>query len=156
MWAMFESLLEEVRSPRPGSRAMVSALMNESLVHVFRRLCASAECQLPWIEALEDPQLKEAVKAMLENPAAPHTVASLARLCHMSRSAFARHFRESFGRPPMEYLRGIRLRNAARLLSREPRQPIATVARRVGFGSRSQFSRAFKELFNASPSGFGV
>lgn len=155
MGALFQTLLGEVRSARPGTRAMVSALMDELLVHVVRRLSLDTRGPMPWLEALNAPDLRPAVSAMLRKPAARHTVASLATLCHMGRSTFARRFSESFGHPPMVYLRGIRLRHAALLLRRDPRTPVARLARHVGFESRSQFSRAFKERFNVSPSEYG-
>jgi AraC-like DNA-binding protein len=154
--ALFRRMLEEIQSSRPGFRAMATALMNESLIHVFRRLCTAADCSLPWLLGLEDPDLRRALDAMLEHPERPHTVGTLADLCYMSRATFARRFREAFGRPPMEYLRGIRLRKAAVLLRRDPSAPVGSVASRVGFRSRSQFSRAFKEYFDRSPSDFAV
>ncbi len=154
MGAIFDALLAEVHTPRAGSRALVSGLMTQSLVHVFRRLCAHAECELPWLHALEDPALKPALEAMLERPDRAYTVEMLAKLCYMSRSVFARRFRDRLGHTPLEYLRAIRLRSAARLLRRDPPLPVGIVASRVGFESRSQFSRAFKKYFQRSPTQF--
>jgi AraC-like DNA-binding protein len=154
MRVVFDRLLEEVASSGPGSRAMTTALMSESLIYVLRRLCTHSDCALPWLQALEDPDLAKAVEAMVERPEQPHTLATLARLCFMSRSAFARRFREAFGQTPMEYLRGVRLRAAARLLRQSPPMPVHTVAMRVGFRSRSQFSRAFRDRFGRSPAEF--
>lgn len=151
---VFDRLLEEVSSAGPGSRAMMTALMSESLIYVLRRLCTSSDCALPWLLALEDPDLGKAVEAMVERPEQPHTLTSLAKLCFLSRSVFARRFREAFGQTPMEYLRGVRLRAAARLLRQSPPVPVYTVAARVGFRSRSQFSRAFKNRFGHSPTEF--
>jgi len=50
---LVQRLLEEVRSERPGSRAMATALMNESLIHVFRRLCKrrTPTAWRPWARA---------------------------------------------------------------------------------------------------------
>ncbi len=110
MGALFEAMLAEIRSPRPGTQALVSALMDGFLVHVFRRLGIDHGAHVPWLEALAAPELEPALNAMLETPGHPHTVATLADLCHMSRSNFARRFKTSVGRPPMEYLRTIRLR----------------------------------------------
>jgi len=152
MRATFDAMLEEARSPRPGARALTSALMRECMIRVFRELCDQDECSVSWLRALDDPALAPAVEAMLEHPENPHTVESLASKAYMSRSAFARRFRDSFGRPPHEYLRGIRLRHAAKLLKKTPHLPVLTVATRSGFSSRSQFSRAFRDSFGCSPS----
>ena len=129
MKAAFKAIREEASGDRPGSGAMTSAIMKECLVRVFRQLCAQDDCQVSWMRALEDPTLAPTVEAMLRHPDRPHSVASLAAIAYMSRSAFARRFREAFGRPPLQYLREVRLRHAARLLTRTPHLPVATVAR---------------------------
>jgi hypothetical protein len=66
------------------------------------------------------------------------------------RSAFAEHFRQSFGRTPMDYLRDVRLRRGAQLLQ-VSQLSVDGVASKVGFASRSHFSRSFKEQFGCSP-----
>jgi len=147
-------MLEEAAAARPGSRAMTSALMRECLVRVFRVLCLHDECSASWLRALDDPELAPVLETMLKRPADPHSVESLARKAFMSRSAFARRFKESLGQPPLEYLRGIRLRHAAQLLRRSPPLPIPTVAEQSGFSSRSQFSRAFRRHFGHPPTEF--
>jgi AraC-like DNA-binding protein len=154
MKATFRSMLEEVRAGRPGAKAMTTALMRECLVRVFRQLCIHEDCRVSWLTALNDPSLAPVLEAMLTHPDQPHSVASLAATAFMSRSSFARRFRDSFGVPPLEYLRGVRLRHAAQLLSQSPPLSVATVARRSGFSSRSQFSRAFRDHFGQPPSDF--
>lgn len=154
MRATFKAMLEEVRSGRPGAKAMTSTLMRECLIRVLRAVCDHEECTVSWLRALEDPSLAPAVEAMLSRPHDPHSVANLAARVYMSRSAFARRFKESFDQPPLEFLRGVRLRHAATLLKKTPPLPVATVARRSGFASRSHFSRRFRELFGYSPTEF--
>ncbi len=154
MKSIFDSMLQEARSGRAGSRVMTSTLMHECLIRVFRELCGHDQYTVSWLDALDDPALAPVVEAMLEHPEDRHTVESLAARAFMSRSVFAKRFRESFGHPPLEYLRGIRLRHAAKLLKSSPPLPVPTVARRSGFSSRSQFSRAFRAYFGRSPSEF--
>ena len=149
----FDRLLDESHRREPGSRAMLRALMNECLVLVFRRLCDSPECTLPWLLALEDPRMTSVLREVLDDPGKPHSVESLAATAAMSRSAFARAFTDSFGQPPMAYVKMVRLRKAADLLRRTD-LTIAAAARRVGYASRSHFSRAFSEVFGTSPSAF--
>jgi AraC-like DNA-binding protein len=150
----FDAMLQEVNGGRPGARTMTSTLMRECLIRVFRVLCLSEECSVSWLRALDDPALSPVLEAMLSRPADPHTVESLARKAFMSRSAFARRFKTSLGKPPLEYLRGVRLRHAAQLLKKSPPLAIPTVAERSGFASRSQFSRAFRNEFGLSPAAF--
>ena len=71
----------------------------------------------------------------------------------MSRSVFARRFHECFDRTPMDYLRDVRLRRAARLLHRADLS-VNDVASKVGFASRSHFSRAFRDHFGCAPADF--
>jgi AraC family transcriptional activator of mtrCDE len=154
MRSTFEALLGEQRNGGPGAGVMMSALMNECLVQVFRRLCAHPGCELPWLVALEHPGLARVVDVVLAHPEQPHTVQSLAALAYMSRSAFAKRFRDSFGRTPMDYVRDVRLRRGAQLLRRDLRLSVDAIASRVGFQSRSQFSHAFHETFGCSPKEF--
>ena len=71
----------------------------------------------------------------------------------MSRSAFADEFSAHFERTPMRFLRDVRLQRAASML-RTTDAPVAAVAHRVGFASRSHFSRAFSDHFGVPPSDF--
>ncbi|MDX1621951.1 MAG: helix-turn-helix transcriptional regulator, partial [Nitriliruptorales bacterium] len=149
----FDRLLLESRRHEPGARAMLKALMNECLVMVFRELCDSPDCTLPWLSALENPSMAAVLREVLADPGEPHSVESLADTAAMSRSAFAREFRGSFGQSPMAYVRMVRLRTAADLLSTTD-LTISAAARRVGYSSRSHFSRAFTEAFGQPPSEF--
>ncbi len=149
----FRQLLDELGAPGPGTRALAETLMKQCLIVLLRRHVESGRCRAPWLVALEHPRLGRAVSAMFERPAAPHTLEGLAEAAGMSRAAFAERFRKSFGRSPMAFLRELRLCRAARLLA-ETALPVKSVAGRVGFASRSHFSRAFKARFGTDPAGY--
>jgi len=149
----FELLLGELSAPQPGSDMLVRALMQQCLVLVLRRHCESGECRVPWLVALEDERLGRAVQAILDKPAAPHTVERLAYIAGMSRSAFADHFRAAFGRAPIDFLKEVRLHRAARLLAGGD-QPVKSVSAAVGYDSRSYFTRAFATYFGVSPAAY--
>ncbi len=150
---IFETLIEEYQQSGPASAAMMTALMNQCLIQVLRRLSQQANGALPWLSALEDPRLARVVETILNHPEQHHTLELLASVAHMSRSTFARHFEQCFGRTPMDYVRDVRLRRAAQLL-RLGGQSIDSVATKVGFASRSHFSRAFHDQFGCSPLDF--
>ena len=150
---VFERMLEEERRPSAASAVMISALMSEALILLFRRLSIDPEWPMPWLAALEDPRLAEPLSLMLEHPERDHSVESLAEAASMSRTAFAEAFRAHYDQGPMSYLRETRLRRAAGLL-RDTDLTVDEVASRVGYASRSQFSRAFSDRFGASPAAY--
>jgi AraC family transcriptional activator of mtrCDE len=71
----------------------------------------------------------------------------------MSRATFIRHFEKSFKRTPMDYLRDVRLRRAAQLLQVSS-LPVDSIAGKVGYASRSHFTKAFHNQFGVSPADF--
>lgn len=87
---------------------------------------------------------------MYNDPSAPHTLAGLADAANMSRSNFAGHFKAAFGRAPIDVLKEMRLRWAARLLLTTDRS-IKRIAGQVGYASRSYFTRAFTTAYDRSP-----
>jgi transcriptional regulator GlxA family with amidase domain len=93
------------------------------------------------------------VTAIVDRPAGPHTVASLAEVAGMSRSAFAKHFTKVYGRSPIDFVQAVRLRHAAHLL-RTTGLPVKVISSVVGYASRSHFSRAFRTFYEADPSTF--
>jgi AraC-like DNA-binding protein len=151
--AAFSSLLEEQARAEPGVRRMMSSYMTQVLVAVLRRLCEDGDCRLPWIATLDDGRLANAVARILEEPDAPHTLESLARAAGMSRSAFSARFSEVFRTSPIDFLRETRLRKAARLLVSTD-LTVEAVAAKVGFSSRSHFSRAFRTFAGIDPARF--
>lgn len=153
MRSTVEAVLDEQRNGGPGSAAMMSALLSQCLVLMFRRLSEHPGHGLAWLDALEDARLARVISTVLDRPERPHSLEALAELAGMSRSVFARRFHEGFGRTPMAYVREVRLRGGARLLS-QPELSVDAIAARVGFASRSHFSKAFSEQFGCSPTDF--
>jgi signal transduction histidine kinase/DNA-binding response OmpR family regulator/ligand-binding sensor domain-containing protein len=71
----------------------------------------------------------------------------------MSRSSLYRKIVSITGQKPTEFIRIIRLRQAAKLL-KEGRYSVLDVSYMVGFSSNSYFIKRFKELYGVSPSQF--
>jgi AraC-like DNA-binding protein len=77
-------------------------------------------------------------------------VAELAAEMGSSRSVFAERFLAVTGMTPHRYVTELRMRLAAQWIGRE-RQPIESVAFRLGYGSAAAFSRAFKRIHGYPP-----
>jgi transcriptional regulator GlxA family with amidase domain len=88
------------------------------------------------------------MEASLETPE-PRTL--LARRAGVSLRQLERLFRRHLGRSIQEHYRSLRLDRARHLL-RESSLPVLDVALATGFGSASQFSRAYRHAFGEPPS----
>ena len=100
--------------------------------------------------AFTHPQLHPALKAMLNKPEHPWTVAELANTANLSRSGFARHFREAIGCGPIDLLTEWRMHHARHLLHVEG-FCVPEVAERCGYRSEAAFARAFKRVIGYGP-----
>lgn len=103
-----------------------------------------------WVQALRDPRLGKAIVALHRDPGRNWTVAELAAEMGSSRSVFAERFLAVTGMTPVRYLTELRMRLAAQWIGRD-REPIETVAFRLGYGSLAAFSRAFKRIVGTPP-----
>ena len=148
---LFSVALQELRSPRLGSRAFVSALMKQILIVMLR----SQPDDESSILLRSGVRLAGAVAAHLENPGRNHTVDSLANSAGMSRSRFCEHFMAAYDVSPKSFVQTARLAAAARML-RGSDLPVKAIAATVGYSSRSHFTRAFQAKFGVDPSSFRV
>lgn len=149
----YRLMLDEIADPGLGSRALTGALMKACLVIVIRRFLDAQAGNPALIGSLSEPQLGTAIVAVLDNPAAAHSVASLADHARMSRATFARRFKDAFAMGPMEFVAKTRLHHAAELL-RSTKLPVKAIAASIGFSSRSHFSRAFQQAYGRDPTAF--
>lgn len=144
-------LSEEIVRDEPGQEVFLDRLLDLLLIAVVRRWFSRPEAEAPtWYVALADPVVGQALRMLHDDPAHPWSVATLAAKTGVSRAALARRFSELVGEPPMAYLTGWRLALAADLL-REPDATVASVARKVGYGSAFALSTAFKRVRGIRP-----
>ena len=148
----FRELFDEIASRRPGRRAMLESLFWRSLILLLRRCCGGCG-GATWMAAMEDVGLSRALATMRDHPERTFTIQGLAEVAGMSRSVFAARFCESLDRPPMEVLKEMRLDRAAELLARTD-LPVKAIASRVGYSSRSAFTRAFLTSHHVGPAAF--
>jgi AraC-like DNA-binding protein len=121
------------------------------LVEVLRLHLATAPAiERGWIAALRDPVLAPALARLHAAPAHRWTVAELAARATVSRSLLDERFRKVLGRSPIRYLAEWRMHIAEQLLASTD-QPVAAVARRVGYDAEEAFSRAFRRSRGTSP-----
>lgn len=95
-------------------------------------------------------QVARVLKVMQSDYAGKLDVEQLAKMAHLSVSAFHRAFKEITSDSPVQYLKKIRLTKARDLMLQESLKA-NIAADKVGYESVSQFSREFKRYFGQSP-----
>lgn len=146
-----ESMITELVQLDLGFQAVADGLMKIFLILVLRQHLKRGNETSSIFAILSEPRLARAMVEVLDRPELLHTLESLSAAAGMSRTAFSEKFREVFDQTPNEYIQGIRLNLAARLLTTTT-LPIQTIATSVGYTSRSYFSRAFRNRFTLDPS----
>ena len=150
---IFDAMRQEIAEAGLGTQAMCQALMKQALVVLLRQHWSAAESDSLVAGVLHHPRLARAVVAIIEEPAANHTVDSLADLAGMSRASFSDHFSRTFGQGPIDFMQKTRLRVAARLLEVTD-LPIKAIAASVGYAGSRPFSRAFEATYGTLPTRF--
>lgn len=103
------------------------------------------------IESPDEHLMKRVMKVINDNLDNPElSVELIADKVGISRVHFYRKMKDLTGQPPRDFLKYIRLKEAARLLS-EKKQDITGVSVATGFKSLSAFSTNFKAMYGVSP-----
>lgn len=145
-------LRREVETGGLLGSVIIRHLLSTLFVYVLREWSERAPAQSnSWFSAMQSSHVARALTRIHEKPGDNWTLERLADEAGLSRSAFAKQFRESVGEPPYAYLTRWRMGIAGQLLA-ESAMSIAEVAARVGYATESSFTRAFKQARGVSPS----
>jgi AraC-like DNA-binding protein len=151
---MIGLLMDECTADRPGRSTVIERLLEVVLVECLRWHgigCGALPSGL--LAGMRDPGLAKVLRAIHADIRAGWTVAGLAKVAGMSRSAFAARFAETLGCAPIEYLLRWRMALAQDALSRGS-QPLDRLAEEIGYESASAFSTAFRRRVGCSPGAF--
>jgi len=150
-WLMrtLEHLSAEYMSGAPGSDLTVDKLTEVLLIQLLR-IDFGRDTHVGIVAALRDKRIHRALSAVHENPGQNWTIESAASEASMSRSGFARRFKELLETSFFDYLTRLRMREARQLLS-STNLPVADIAERVGYQSDLSFVKAFKKLHEITP-----
>ncbi|MEQ0558274.1 AraC family transcriptional regulator [Amycolatopsis sp. NEAU-NG30] len=149
--ATFDLLETETSTGGFGAALVAGRLTDVLFVQAMRACCASVGGgAVNWLAALRDPQLSAAMGAMHGDMTRRWTIAELARVAGMSRSAFAAAFRAKSGDTPLGYLTSWRLYRA-KILLRDTPLSVQEIAVRVGYDTGTALSRVFARHEGISP-----
>ncbi|MFB4310397.1 AraC family transcriptional regulator [Actinomadura sp. GTD37] len=148
---LVDVLGEEIGKDEPGQDVVLDRLLDLLLIATLRAWFSRPDAEAPgWYRAHGDAVAGPALRLLHNDLAHPWTVADLAAGVGVSRAALAQRFTKLIGEPPMAYLTGVRLAQAADLL-RESDATLDAVARQVGYGTAFALSTAFKRERGVSP-----
>lgn len=151
---VIDLLMEECAADAPGRDMILERLLEVMMMECLRRGGVGEDDRSAGLLAgLRDPALARVLRALHADVRATWTVAELANLAGMSRSAFAARFAETLGCAPMEYLSRWRMTLAQNALSRGA-VSLDRVAQEIGYESASAFSTAFRRRIGCSPGAF--
>lgn len=107
--------------------------------------------QAPVSSHAQEGQVWTTVSSLLEGqPSASWSNAALARACCMSERSFLRRFQAETGTSPKRWITHWRINEACRRLE-ETDDPIAAIARAVGYGTPVAFRQRFRAMKGVPP-----
>lgn len=151
---IIDLIREECIADRPGRDMILQRLLEVMLVECLRvRGIGEDNVSAGLLAGMRDPALASALRAIHADVRAGWSVAGLAKIAGMSRSAFAARFGQSLGCAPMEYVSRWRMALARDALSRGGK-PLDRLAEEIGYESASAFSTAFRRRVGCAPGAF--
>ncbi|MBE9604283.1 AraC family transcriptional regulator [Acetobacteraceae bacterium H6797] len=147
-------LTEESAADHPGRELVLRRILEVLLVEALRWGGSGDDAVPPGLlNGMRVPGIARALAAIHAEPRERWTVARLAVLAGMSRSAFAARFGQMVGCAPIEYLARWRMALAKDALIRGSAS-LERIAEEIGYESASAFSTAFRKRQGVSPGAF--
>jgi AraC-like DNA-binding protein len=151
---LIELLAEECGADHPGKELIIQRMLEVLLVEALRwRGIGDQAMPAGLLNGMRDPGLARALQTIHADVRAGWTVAGLAGIAGMSRSAFSAHFGERLGCAPIEYIARWRMAIAKDALARGVKS-LDRIAAEIGYESASAFSTAFRKRLGCSPRRF--
>jgi YesN/AraC family two-component response regulator len=146
---LFHKMLLESQAKSSSHLLFLQTLLVQLLILSSRQMDAGHEQHLGHPSSMHE-KVSEIVQYINDHFADPLNLASVAGQFYISPYYLCRIFKEATGFTFNEYLSGVRLKEAQRLL-RETRLKVVQIVEKAGFGSIAQFGRVFKEANGISP-----
>jgi AraC-like DNA-binding protein/mannose-6-phosphate isomerase-like protein (cupin superfamily) len=148
--ADFRRLWAESQQERPGSAALMAALLRCILIE-FARRCEETPGARPARSLRTDSGIQRAILYVDHHFREPLTLAEVAAQAHLSANYFSERFRAFTGTSFQAYLQQRRLRFARSLLAATG-IGVTEACHAAGFNSVSHFGRAYRRRYGQAPS----
>ncbi|MEM6691819.1 MAG: helix-turn-helix domain-containing protein [Planctomycetota bacterium] len=142
---LVDKLDEELKTRKPGFEVMAIAAMLELITFLAR---CYGQSRNPTSKSLV--RVGETISHMRRDVSQSIALEELVAISGMSRTNYIRMFEAAMGTSPINYLIGLRIDEASRLL-RSTDRSITDIAFDVGFSDSNYFSRQFRKAHGQSP-----
>lgn len=151
---LIELLAEESAADHAGKDLMLQRMLEALLIEALRWQSVGKDGAMAGLlKGMRDPALARALQAIHADVRTSWTVAGLASIAGMSRSAFSARFGEVMGCAPIEYLTRLRMAIAKKALAQGAKS-LDRIADEIGYESASAFSTAFSRRLGCPPGRF--
>lgn len=147
---IFGGILGELEDRGIGNRCLIEALIKQVLVILLRRTIIRQSIVTPLYLTMASPRLAHVINTVEDNYADRLSIPALAKLVGMTPFSLTTEFERVFGESLLDYIQGVRLRQATTLLTQTV-LPVKSIAALVGYASRSHFSREFRKRQGEDP-----
>lgn len=150
---MLQFLAREEAQHKQGYAIIQSRLAELLFMQIVRsQLLLGPAGEAAALRILLDPAISRAFAALRERPGRRWTLAEMARVGGLSRSAFAERFARIAEMTPFEFLRGLRLDAAAERLKQG--EPVKALVEDSGYRTPYSFAKAFRKRFATTPGAY--
>ncbi|EIQ01592.1 transcriptional regulator containing an amidase domain and an AraC-type DNA-binding HTH domain [Opitutaceae bacterium TAV1] len=147
-----ETLVERIETEssqgQDGHEAVLLGLLVELMVFLSRRYGESDAT-----ESRALLRIGQFVSMLEQRFREPWTLEQLASRAHLSRTNLLRVFRKATGQSPIDFLIGLRIEAARRLL-RQSDLDITAIALECGFSDSNYFARQFRQVCGLTPTAY--
>ncbi len=142
-------MLAENEAPRPDSKLYLQVLLAELLIFLNRQLAQKSTGTFSFPNPIHQ-KISEIVEYITVNYQLDITLGGISERFGISKYYLSRMFKEVTGFTLIEYLNGIRTKQAQKML-RTTALNVTTISENVGFDSITHFGRVFKTITGSSP-----
>jgi len=150
IWRIVEMIGEEQNSSVGLNGPITDRLTEVLFLKLIQEYAATADVSSGFFNVLRDKRLLKALGLLHQQTSASWSIDKLAEEVGMSRATLVRHFRESVGMAPMEYLSQWRLLKSHTML-KYSNESLDRIAGRIGYSSAQTLGNAFKRHYGYTP-----
>ena len=150
--SVFDLILAEPPGDPDAPSPLLSRLAELLFFYVARQVAREQEVLSGLLALARRPGFCTLLDNMMQDPGHDWSTDNMAKVVHMSRSSFYKHFISAAGQPPARFLLLLRMKVAAQRL--HGGDTVERTAGHVGYRSHAAFTRAFKKIIGEYPGAF--